>query len=173
MAELDIERTVAAAPEKVWNAWTQYPDIAYWWWPASFNVSYDIEAKVGGTYHFEASRAPGVGSLGLSGAFLQIEEPRRLVYTWRWDSEPSYESRVVVEFRPRGESTLIQIHHDDLIDDEDIKSHRQGWNDCLDRLQELLEAKTTRASNDGPRWTGTSGATGGGGRTRSSSHGSI
>ena len=52
------------------------------------------------------------------GRFLQVDPPRRIVFTWGWDIErsplPPGASVVEVELIPQGDGTLLRLTHRDL-----------------------------------------------------------
>jgi Activator of Hsp90 ATPase homolog 1-like protein len=53
-----------------------------------------------------------------SGRFLQVDPPRRIVFTWGWEIErsplPPGSSVVEVELIPQGDATLVRLTHRDL-----------------------------------------------------------
>ena len=57
---LRLDRTIEAAPETVWAAWTTPSGLAAWWWDHWPSTTYAVDARVGGRYRIEAPEA-GVG----------------------------------------------------------------------------------------------------------------
>ena len=55
---------------------------------------------------------------GWATRFLQVDPPRRIVFTWGWEIErsplPPGTSVVEVELIPQGDATLIRLTHRDL-----------------------------------------------------------
>ena len=77
-----------------------------------------------------------------SGEFVEVDPPRRLVYTWGWEPGadgpnpvPPGSSTVEIELVPEGDGTLLRFTHRDLPSDEAAKSHGHGWDHYLARLQ--------------------------------------
>jgi uncharacterized protein YndB with AHSA1/START domain len=72
-----------------------------------------------------------------SGRFLQVEPPRRIVFSWGWEIErsplPPGASVVEVELIPHGDGTLLRLTHHDLPPGE-VPAHQAGWSHYLDRL---------------------------------------
>jgi uncharacterized protein YndB with AHSA1/START domain len=134
---LRIDRVFAAPRERVWSAWTEPERLARWWWPERFGTTYEVDLREGGAFRFHTLDLPPMGVLAVTGRFLEVRPPERLVYTWRWENE-EHESRVTVELRDVGGHTALGILHEGLPGAEERDNHVTGWNDCLDRLEELL-----------------------------------
>jgi uncharacterized protein YndB with AHSA1/START domain len=78
----------------------------------------------------------------LSGTYVTVERPSRLVYTWTWQGTPmddGYESLVTVEFRAVGDETEVVLLQERLPDQRALDEHRTGWTATLERLRELVE----------------------------------
>jgi uncharacterized protein YndB with AHSA1/START domain len=134
VTELTIVRTLDAAPERVWSAFTTAEALASWMWPDAWETSADVDLRIGGRYRI----ASDVHGMAVVGEFVEVDEPGRLVQTWAWEGD-FHESRVTVtiEALPEGGTRLTVVH--DLLDgDENRDLHAQGWNDCLDRLPDYL-----------------------------------
>lgn len=137
---IELKRHIHATPEQVWTAWTQADELARWWWPASFNTNYHVDAQEGGSFRFVATNVPGRGTLGLAGTFLEVQPPSHLVYTWSWEHELGQETRVEVKFVDADADTEIHLRHSGFPNETDAQIHVTGWTDCLNRLVALLGA---------------------------------
>jgi uncharacterized protein YndB with AHSA1/START domain len=101
---------------------------------------------------------------GVSGTFLEVEPPRRLVFTWGWaqgagqavlsgprqdDVLPSGSTRVVVTLNEDDGGTRLTLRHHGLPTDELRDGHRVAWETYLDRLgirsQAAILARTRTA----------------------------
>ncbi len=120
---------VEAPVSKVFQAWLNPAAMAGWFWP--FPASYEINAHVGGGFHFVSEH------VGVSGRYLEIEESTRLAFTWVWDGEPD-ETQVAVNFRSVPDGTEIILEHTGNPDAETRDNHQQGWTDCVARLGPFL-----------------------------------
>jgi len=134
-----LERTYPAAPEAVFDAWTN-PEVLRRWWRAqpSWTVpEVEVDLRVGGAYRL-AMADPASGERHvLVGEYREIRRPERLVYTWCWEGNgPSagHESLVTVEFRATGAGTTVVIDHAALLDETSRAAHAHGWNGVLDSL---------------------------------------
>lgn len=130
MTELRIERTLAASPERVWRAFTT-TELGAWLWPAAWNSSCEVDARVGGRYRIAAA------SMAVGGQFVALDEPHRIVQTWQWEGEPN-ETLVTITLEPRDGGTALIIVHERFETADDSANHLQGWNDCLDRVEPYL-----------------------------------
>lgn len=141
---MEIRRTFTAPREKVFQAWME-PRLLLRWFlkrtPQHETRMLQWQAWPGGKYRFEVV-APETGQWHtLTGAFLEIQLPERLVFTWRWESQPDFpESKVTVEFRLIGASdfTEVTLKHA-LLPETARERHRQGWNDCFNTLEQALQ----------------------------------
>jgi uncharacterized protein YndB with AHSA1/START domain len=129
MTELTITRVLDAPAEKVWRAFTDPAALAAWFWPASFGTTATATVAVDGAYRIAAVTP----AMAVSGRYLEVDPPHRLVFTWRWDGD-TVDSEVRVDLTAAGDKTELVVRHRRLASDVDRDNHAQGWNDCLDRL---------------------------------------
>lgn len=133
MSSLQISRTFAAPPDRVWQAFTDPKALAAWFWPKRLNTSAEIDLRPGGRYRIMGS------GMAVSGEYVSVEVPTRLVFTWRWDGEDA-ETLVTLELSAAGDGTDVVLIHDQFVDEPTRDEHAQGWSDCLDRLPAWLAA---------------------------------
>ncbi len=136
---LVVERVFAARPERVFQAWTDAALLARWFAPAGMQaVGVEAHAVAGGSYRIGMRDADGVTSY-VAGKYLQVVPPRRLVFTWAWETDPpEAESLVTIEFFDQGGATLVRLRHEKLADAQSQERHRRGWESCLDQLRASL-----------------------------------
>ncbi len=137
---LRLRRILPAARERVFRAWTDPQAIAQWWIPNDgFSVpAAEVDLRVGGRYRVTMQNPAGE-TFHLAGIYREVAAPERLVYTWNWEGTSSEmgETLVTVEFRDLGATTEVVLTHS-LPDVAERDRHGQGWNGCLDHLQEML-----------------------------------
>jgi uncharacterized protein YndB with AHSA1/START domain len=143
LAAVHVSRTFDAPPERVFAAWTDPAALREWFGSPLGGVK-DVEAdvRVGGSYRITARVHPTRRSAYIVGTFLEIEPPRRLVYTWSWERMPiafgTGDSKVTVEFVERDGGTELRLTHE-LVDKRRVLGfHRWGWHGALDRLARYL-----------------------------------
>ena len=138
---LVVSRTIKAPRERVFAAWTDPAAYPRWFGPESCkatNVQMDV--REGGQYSLTCTNTE-FGDVDLAGAYREVKAPEKLVYTWKWLTEPlseAGESLVTVEFIAQGESTEIRITHEGLPAGEIQEKHSYGWNGSLDKLESYL-----------------------------------
>lgn len=140
---LQISRTVAAPRQQVFEAWTEPEKLSQWLCRVTARHStrlLEMDLRVGGRYRLEVTNPDGTRVL-LSGTYLEIKSPERLVFTWQWDGDPDFgETLVTVEFHALGSSTELVLTHERFLNRERRDRHAAGWNGCIDTLRELLQA---------------------------------
>jgi uncharacterized protein YndB with AHSA1/START domain len=129
MTELTVTRRLAAPQERVWHAFTKPEELAAWFWPGAWNTTATVDLRVGGRYRISSDSA----GMAFGGEYVAVEPIDRLVQTWRWDGDDD-ETLVTIRLTPDGLGTHLEIVHERFATDDDVASHLQGWNDCLDRL---------------------------------------
>jgi uncharacterized protein YndB with AHSA1/START domain len=76
---------------------------------------------------------------GGGGYFTRIDRPRRLAYTWTWDSNPDRPQLVDVEFHEiAGRTTVILTNSG--IPGPELGDYEDGWNSSFDNLAGTLTA---------------------------------
>jgi uncharacterized protein YndB with AHSA1/START domain len=130
-AVLTREIVIAAAPETVWQYLVDPDRVTRW---MGRNISFDPQP--GGQYRMEV----GSGHAA-SGEFVELDPPRRLVYTWGWEAVdgkenavPPGSSTVEVELVAEPGGTRLRLTHRDLPTVEAADSHGSGWDHYLERL---------------------------------------
>jgi len=116
-----ITRHFRASAEEVFDAWLN-PELARQWFGPGLGemTRVEIDARVGGTFWLVQRR--GAEEAQHTGEYLELDRPRRLVFTWR--TPPLTESsRVVVEIAPKGDGCELTLTHE----------MDQKWADFVDR----------------------------------------
>lgn len=136
MAELEVRRRFDAAPERVFDAWTN-PDVLRRWFAARPDwdtPAAEVDLRPGGRYRLAMRDTGQDMTRTVVGEFTEIDRPGRLVYTWAWEHSDDTETLVVVEFRPDGDGTEVVLTHSGFADPDTRDDHRHGWGGCLDNL---------------------------------------
>jgi uncharacterized protein YndB with AHSA1/START domain len=135
---LVVRRTIAATPERLFDAWTRPEQLRQWWGPARVTcTAAEIDLRAGGSYRI-ANQFPDGRVVWISGEFLCIERPRELGYTWRLSSQPEPHERVTVRFDRRGAHTEVIVTHERIRHAADRERHEQGWTGCLQGLDTFI-----------------------------------
>lgn len=132
---LELQRTLDAPRQRVFELWTDPQAIKQWFGGDSVTVEHvELDLRVGGSYLIRVKEEEG--HTLVSGEFLFVEPPERLVYTWTMDGPlMSTEENVVrVAFKEQGQRTEIYLTHGPFADDEVRAAHEQGWEVCVQAL---------------------------------------
>ena len=144
-ARVHIVRDFDARPERIWKAWIDPALLVRWLgpreWPAD-EVHADL--RVGGAWRARLQSVDGQPPLQQSGTYVEIDPPRRLVFTFRWDSDhhedgPGVETLVTLllsELAPG--RTRMEFTQVGLASDQSASGHEYGWRSTFDRLADDL-----------------------------------
>ena len=85
-------------------------------------------------------KPPGGEPFHLSGTFLAVDPPGRLVYTFNWD-EPAADDRetlVTLTLDAHDGGTRLSLSQGRFATEERLVLHRDGWTDSFEKLREVL-----------------------------------
>ncbi len=132
---LTLKRHLNAAPEKVYDAWTDPEKITQWFGPGEIVVRQaETDARVGGAFRI-LMQSPDGEDYDVSGIYREVVPNETLVFTWAWRSTPERESLVTVSIKPDGDGSLLTLTHEQFFDETARDHHKQGWTGCLDKLE--------------------------------------
>jgi uncharacterized protein YndB with AHSA1/START domain len=130
---LRVTRHFEAAPERLFDAWTD-PRLAQGWLfttPTSEAHSVEIDLRVGGRWEI-VDRRGGVDYRAI-GEYLEIERPRRLAFTFGMPQFSDAFATVIVEIAPDGAGAVMTLTQDGL-EANAIAALEQGWRQMFDQL---------------------------------------
>lgn len=135
--ELLITRTFDAPASLVFTLWADVNHFKKWMGPEGFDCpEMEMDFRVGGTYR-GMIRSKDHGDNWFHGAYREIEEPHRLVFTWRWEQGPASdtETLITITFRDEadGRSTMT-FHQTPFSSVERRDSHVGGWTSLFNKL---------------------------------------
>jgi uncharacterized protein YndB with AHSA1/START domain len=87
-------------------------------------------------------RSPDGTDHWLGGVYREIAPPERLVFTHAWEHDegkPGHETLVTVAFAEQDGKTRLTFRQAAFESVADRDSHREGWTECLDRLEAYLD----------------------------------
>lgn len=136
---LRIDRTYAAAADRVFDAWTSEEVMRRWFhakreWETS---EASVDLRVGGAVRVVMRDPDADAEYGGGGLYREIDRPNRLAFTWTWDDEP-HESLIEIDFDEDDGVTSVRFVHSGLLDEEAVRSHEGGWTGAFDNLERTL-----------------------------------
>ena len=151
-----IERTYRAKVGELWELWTTKQGFESWWGPDGFRVEvHALEARLGGTLHYDmiADSPQMIAAMKQMGRptsheararFTEIRTHDRLAITSVIDFLPGvipYESTIVAEFFPSGETVRMVVTLDPMHNEEFTKMQTGGFTSQLSKLDKRYGAE--------------------------------
>ena len=138
---LSLTRIFPAAPDLVWQAWTDPQGLKQWFGPDEGEVTVaKMDVRVGGRFHIVFYTLDGEEH-DVGGIYREVKRPSRLVFTWAWKSTPERESLVTLTFRASGDGTEFNMLHEQFFDAAARDRHEFGWTGALAKLERFLRKK--------------------------------
>ena len=154
MHTVHITHVFDAPREAVWNAWTTSESIKKWWGPRTYTCpEAKIDLRAGGKYLYAMKPQTGKIVWG-GGTFTEVTKPSRLVCT---DSFMDEKGRIVspteygmptdfprelyitLTFEEQQNKTKLTLIHKGFPNEQVVSDCMIGWNESLDKLDELLQ----------------------------------
>ena len=137
---LELDAVLDAPRDAVFRMLTEPAGLARWWGPQGFTTpEIELDLRPGGAYRF-TMQPPAGEAFHLAGEFLEVDPPRRLVFTFRWE-EPAPDDRetvVALDLEARGRTTRLSLSQGTFATPERLELHRGGWTESLEKLRAAL-----------------------------------
>jgi uncharacterized protein YndB with AHSA1/START domain len=137
-ASVQIRRRVQATAEEIFDLWTK-PELMVQWmspFPGAVDCKASADLRPGGA--FSLFMASADASREVSGTYVQIDPPRKLVFTWAGPLTNHVNTLVTLELTPQGDETDLVLTHERLPTQAIVEGHTRGWGHILDHLAEVL-----------------------------------
>lgn len=147
---LKVEKKINADPTRLFQAWLNAEDFSRWFLSGEMIGidSVTMDPRPGGKFLINMTLDGKI--LPHEGEYITIEEPHKLVFTWRSHATENRDTLVTVTFtdltnpgRSKGlkekPQTLVTLIHEELLNDIQIKMHNQGWTSILESLIHWIE----------------------------------
>lgn len=134
---LQVTHRFDASPERVFDAWLDPEKASRWLFTTATGcmVRAEIDARVGGTFNF-TDRRDGE-DVEHVGEYLEIERPRRLVFTFGVPKYSPLSTRVTVDILPLGSGCQLTLTHEGVLPEYASRTEA-GWGMLLDALAKSL-----------------------------------
>jgi len=136
-AIVQVTRKFSASAERVLDAWLDPNTAGKWLFatPTGKMSKVEIDARVGGSYLIVENReGTDVEHIG---EYLEIDRPRRLVFTLKVPKYSQENTKVTVEIRALKSGCELTLTHEGVLPDY-VASTTSGWNMILDQLAATL-----------------------------------
>ena len=136
---LMIRRSYDTDAATLFRALTDPEALKEWFGPGAAKVHHaSSDLRVGGKWAIEMT-GDNCEEHNISGEYIEIDAPRKVVFTWAWRSTPDRVSQVTFALSPAGEGrTTLTLTHERLHNAEIRDKHVFGWNGSLDKLTPWL-----------------------------------
>ena len=144
---LRLVRLFDAAPERLFDAWTDPDQFAAWFGPAGVTTVYcELDVRVGGAWRLLGRNTER--TFAVSGKYLEVERPERLAFTFGWHDKGDHaqprdpETVVSLDFESAaGGKTRMTMVQSRFPDQTGRDNHNRGWDGSFDKLDALLAGK--------------------------------
>jgi uncharacterized protein YndB with AHSA1/START domain len=137
---LRMERLVASPPEVLFALWAEPAQLVRWWAPDGCEAAVDmLDVRPGGRWRTTLTKPDG-SQASTSGTYRIVEPPRRLCFTWAWESENGargHETEVTVTFEAAPGGTRLVLVQQRFESRETCGRHAVGWSSAFDRLAKI------------------------------------
>jgi len=135
---VQIRRRVRAGAEQIFDLWTK-PDLMVRWmspFPGAVHCKATCDPRPGGAFSLVMSSEES--SREVSGTYVEVDRPRKLVFTWIGPLTNNVNTLVTVELYPRGDETDLVLTHERLPTPAIVEGHTRGWGNILDHLADAV-----------------------------------
>jgi len=134
---LQVSHTFAAASERVFDAWLDPKKAGKFLFatPTGEMVKVEIDARIGGKFRF-VERRDGI-DVEHVGEYLEIERPKRLVFSFGVPLYSDQFTRVAIDIVSRGTGCELTLTHENVLPDYRDQTI-SGWGKILDGLAQNL-----------------------------------
>ena len=138
---LRIERAFQAPAQAVFDARTSEEVLRRWFHgqPDWETPDAQVDLRVGGAVRVVMRDPHKDVEHGGGGHYTEIDPPSRLAFTWTWDDD-TRETLIELDFEEADGVTTVRLTHSGLRDEDSVRSHEDGWTECLDNLERTLHA---------------------------------
>jgi len=135
---LDLTATFARPAEALWASLVEQDGLATWWGPHGFATTADVDARPGGRYRL-TMRPPAGDPFHVTGQFVEVDRPRRLSYTFRYEEplEDDRETVVVLTLTTEDGGTRLSLRQSPFVTEERRQLHRTGWTESFEKLRSV------------------------------------
>ncbi len=135
---VQLRRRVRAGADRIFDLWTK-PELMVRWmspFPGAVDCQASCDPRPGGAFSLVMSSGELIRQV--SGTYVEVDRPRKLVFTWSGPLTNQANTLVTVEFIARGDETDLVLTHERLPTPAICDGHTRGWGQILDHLAEAV-----------------------------------
>jgi len=131
-----VERRLAAAPERVFDAWLDPESLGRWLFatPEGAMERVEVDPRIGGRFLVAERRGEELAEH--HGEYVALDRPRRIAFDF-WTSFSEERTRVTITIEADGEGSLLSLRHDGVWADYEERTQK-GWAMILENLAKTL-----------------------------------
>jgi uncharacterized protein YndB with AHSA1/START domain len=135
-----VTRTFAASAERVFDAWLDPAMAKRFLFAAPIGeiVTTEIDARVGGGFRIVRRDDRDIEHVG---RYLEIDRPRKLVFTFAVPAFSPAETLVTIDIVPAAQGCELTLTHEHVLPDWADRT-AQGWGMIVDGLNQALGSST-------------------------------
>ncbi|MEQ9064872.1 MAG: SRPBCC domain-containing protein [Vicingaceae bacterium] len=99
-------------------------------------VKIESDPKINGHFKLYSKSEHGEGVM--SGKFIEVEQDKKLKYTWHWEESPE-KTEVTVEFLENAGRTTVELMHKGFTTIESKEMHDAGWDHYFKSLEDKIK----------------------------------
>jgi uncharacterized protein YndB with AHSA1/START domain len=137
-AIVQVRRRVRAGAEEIFDLWTK-PDLMVRWmspYPGAVDCKASCDLRPGGAFSLVMSSEESIRDV--SGTYVEVDRPRKLVFTWIGPLTNNVNTLVTVELTPCGDETDLVLTHERLPTPAICEGHTRGWGNMLDHMADTV-----------------------------------
>lgn len=129
-----VTHRYAASPERVFDAFLDVTVARRFLFATATGemITAEADPRVGGGFTF-TERRPEMGEVRHVGEYLEIDRPRRLVFTFGVPQFDPGMTTVAIDIAPDGDGCRLTLTNDG-VPPEYLEGNREGWSRILDGL---------------------------------------
>jgi uncharacterized protein YndB with AHSA1/START domain len=129
---LRVSHLYTASAERVFDAWLDPATAGSWLFatPTGRIVAVEIDARIGGKFAIVRREGEDIAHIG---EYLEIERPRRLVFTFAVPKFSAEITRVIIEIAALDKGCELTLTHEGVLPDYE-ENTKQGWGMILGNL---------------------------------------
>ena len=137
---LVIKRHFKATPEQVFEAWTNPQLLVKWWGPQGVTTPVvELDVREGGNWT-TTMHSDEMGHREVSGTYVTLVPPHRLVLTWGWSDEGKRGHETIVEIllEASNNGTAMTLTQKEFETAQSCSRHNMGWDSSFIKLDQSL-----------------------------------